>query len=43
MAATKSWVPKTDIVRYWCCPYAFWLVDSGQVSPTDAVSPLGPG
>ena len=40
MATTKSWVTKTDLVRFWRCPYAFWLVDSGQVKPGETISPL---
>lgn len=40
MAEAKSWVSKTDMVRYVRCPYAFWLVDSGQVKLEDAISPL---
>jgi predicted RecB family nuclease len=41
VATARSWVAKTDIVRYVRCRYAFWLVDSGQVRPADAVDPLG--
>jgi predicted RecB family nuclease len=38
--AAKSWVSKTNVASYYRCPYAFWLVDRGQVRPEDALSPL---
>lgn len=31
---------KTDVVRYLCCPYAFWLVDSGKLSQAGLLSPF---
>lgn len=31
---------KTDVVRYLRCPYAFWLVDSGQLSSAKLLSPF---
>jgi predicted RecB family nuclease len=34
----RTWVSKTQMVRYKRCPYAFWLVDSGQLKAADAVS-----
>lgn len=36
----KTWVTKTDITRYLRCPYAFWLVDSGQLKAEALLSPL---
>jgi predicted RecB family nuclease len=29
---TSNWVSKTDLLRYLRCPYAFYLVDSGQIA-----------
>jgi predicted RecB family nuclease len=26
------WVTKTDLTRYVRCPYAFWLIDSGEIA-----------
>lgn len=34
----SEWVTKTDVSRCFRCPYAFWLIDSGQISPKDTVS-----
>ncbi len=31
---------KTDLSRWSRCPYAFWLLDSGQISFEEAVSPV---
>ena len=28
----RSWVSKTAMTRYLRCPYAFWMIDSGQIS-----------
>lgn len=28
---TSRWVTKSDIVQYERCPYAFWLIDQGEV------------
>src|SRR5215510_12236146 len=36
----QSWVSKTDVVRYLRCPYAFWLVDSGQLRRAELLSPV---
>lgn len=38
MATTTSWVTKADLSAYARCPYAFWLVDSGQVPASGAMS-----
>ncbi len=35
-----DWVSKTDIIRYHRCPYAFWLIDTGQVSFAEQFSPF---
>lgn len=32
-----EWVSKTDLVRYLRCPYAFWLIDRGEISFEDTV------
>lgn len=37
MPEALSWVSKTDITCYLRCPYAFWLVDTNQVAPQDAI------
>jgi predicted RecB family nuclease len=36
----KTWVTKTDIARYFRCPYAFWLVDSARLEAEALFSPL---
>jgi predicted RecB family nuclease len=33
------WVSKTDIIHLARCPYAFWLVDSGEVRLGDVLGP----
>jgi hypothetical protein len=33
-------VSKTDVVRYVRCPYAVWLVDSGQLSQGELPGPF---
>jgi predicted RecB family nuclease len=34
---TRDWVTKTDLTRYLRCPYAFWLLDQGQITLADLV------
>jgi predicted RecB family nuclease len=34
----KQWVTKTDLARWYRCPYAFWLLDSGQITFAESVS-----
>jgi predicted RecB family nuclease len=34
---TRDWVTKTDLTRYVGCPYAFWLLDQGQITPADFI------
>lgn len=41
MSQPLSWVSKTDIMRYRWCPYAFWLIDRGEVDPK--ILEQGPG
>ncbi len=36
-----SWVSKSDMTSYLRCPYAFWQIDSGALTPADAVDALG--
>ena len=33
----RTWVSKTAMARFVRCPYAFWLVDSGQVRIEDTI------
>jgi predicted RecB family nuclease len=33
---SESWVSKTDVIRYVRCPYAFWLLDRGELTVVDA-------
>lgn len=40
LAGQRQWVTKTDLSRWYRCPYAFWLLDSGQVSFEETVSPF---
>lgn len=32
-----SWVSKTDLMRYVRCPYAFWLLERGEITFDDTV------
>jgi len=34
---TRDWVSKTDMTQYVRCPYAFWLLDKGQIDPADII------
>lgn len=34
---TSVWVSKTDLMRYVRCPYAFWLLDQGEITFEDTV------
>jgi predicted RecB family nuclease len=38
---TRTWVSKSDLIRYLRCPYAFWMVDSGRLAPQLAIDQLG--
>jgi predicted RecB family nuclease len=40
MAPTSTWVSKTDLINYLRCPYAFYMIASGQVAREDTVSEL---
>lgn len=40
LARGQSWVSKTSVTRYLRCPYAFWLTDSGQLDPSELLSPF---
>jgi hypothetical protein len=37
-----EWVSKSDMVAYLRCPYAFWLVDTGQIQFSETLSSNGP-
>lgn len=32
-----EWVSKSDLVGYLRCPYAFWLLDTGQIQSGQAL------
>jgi len=36
-------VTKTDVTRYIRCPYAFWLLDTGQLRFAESISPVQAG
>lgn len=36
-----GWVSKTDLIRYVRCPYAFWLLDRGEIGFRDTVDDFG--
>jgi hypothetical protein len=38
LTARRQWVSKTDLSRWYRCPYAFWLRDSGQITFEETVS-----
>jgi PD-(D/E)XK nuclease superfamily len=40
LAARRQWVSKTDLSRWYRCPYAFWLLESGQMRFEETVSPF---
>jgi predicted RecB family nuclease len=40
-AHAPSWVSKSDVTSYLRCPYAFYQIDSGALSPTEAIDALG--
>src|SRR5713101_3958167 len=40
MVKGRDWVSKTDLVTFLRCPYAFWLLDTGQVRFRDTVDVL---
>jgi predicted RecB family nuclease len=37
LTTRQRWVTKSDIARYYRCPYAFWLLDSGQITFEETV------
>lgn len=39
-AVSQDWVSKTDLGRWYRCPYAFWLLETGQISFEETVSPF---
>src|SRR4051794_18953710 len=41
MARAKLLVSKSDIIGYRRCPYAWWLVDTGQLTWEDTLGPIG--
>jgi predicted RecB family nuclease len=40
LPARQKWVTKTDLSRWYRCPYAFWLLDSGRISFEETVTPF---
>jgi predicted RecB family nuclease len=34
---TRDRVTKADLTQYMRCPYTFWLLDQGQISPADVI------
>jgi hypothetical protein len=40
LRARREWVSTTDLSRWYRCPYAFWLLDSGQISFAETISPF---
>lgn len=36
-----SWVSKSNVTSFLRCPYAFYMVDSGALSPAEAIDALG--
>jgi predicted RecB family nuclease len=38
LTSREQWVSKTDLSRWYRCPYAFWLLDSGQLTFPETVS-----
>jgi predicted RecB family nuclease len=38
LADRQQWVSKTDLSRWYRCPYAFWLLESGQITFPETVS-----
>lgn len=39
----NRWVTKTDLLRYIRCPYAFWVLETGQLSFAQTVTPQQAG
>ena len=40
LVARGLWVSKTDLSRWYRCPYAFWLLESGQMIFEETVGPF---
>jgi len=40
LAARQQWVSKTDLSRWYRCAYAFWLLESGQISFEETICPF---
>lgn len=38
LTGREQWVSKTDLSRWYRCPFAFWLLDSGQLTFPETVS-----
>lgn len=38
LTARQQWVSKTDLARWYRCRYAFWLLDTGQITFEETVS-----
>jgi hypothetical protein len=40
LPARQRWVSKTDLSRWYRCAYAFGLLESGQISFEETISPF---
>lgn len=40
LIARRHWVTKTDLARWYRCRYAFWLLETGQITFEETVSPF---
>ena len=38
LPGSQRWVSKTDLSRFYWCPFAFWLLDTGQAAFPETVS-----
>jgi len=38
LSGRQQWVSKTDLSRWYRCPFAFWLLESGQITFPETVS-----
>ena len=38
LPGSQQWVSKTDLSRFYRCPFAFWLLDTGQIAFPETVS-----
>lgn len=38
LSGSQRWVSKTDLSRFYRCPFAFWLLDTAQIAFPETVS-----